>query len=319
MKPLPLIAIVVVAIACASAVGPRGAHAQSATAPFTVAETGRGYRQLQDAVNAIGNGEGTVVIASGRWPQCAVQEAGRITYRAAVPGTAALDSAACEDKAALVLRGRGATVEGMTFQNIKVFDSNGAGIRLEQGDLTVSESLFRDSQQGILSGDDPRGTIRIQQSTFAGLGRCDGDDPCAHSVYIGHYGRVIVEQVRFERGRGGHYLKSRAAVNEVRDNSFDDTAGRDTNYMVDLCAGSVGTVAGNEFVVGRNKENHTAIIAVAAEARENRSAGLQVAGNTARLAPGVDFETTFVADWSHEALAIGQNRLGPGIKISDRR
>ena len=42
-------------------------------------------------------------------------------------------------------------------------DLNGAGIRLEQGDLTVAQTWFPDSQQGILTGDDAEGTIVIDK------------------------------------------------------------------------------------------------------------------------------------------------------------
>ena len=55
-------------------------------APYTVVETGKIYERLQDAVNAIGSGKGTIRFASMRFADCAVQKAGDITYRAAVPG-----------------------------------------------------------------------------------------------------------------------------------------------------------------------------------------------------------------------------------------
>ena len=66
-----------------------------------------------------------------------------------------------------MLGGRSARVEGIIFQNIRVADANGAGIRLEAGDLVVRESLFRDGENGILAANDHEGTIRIEQSTFS--------------------------------------------------------------------------------------------------------------------------------------------------------
>ena len=65
--------------------------------------------------------------------------AASIAYVAREPGTAIFDGVACEGKAALVLGGRSARVEGIVFQNIRVPDANGAGIRLEAGDLVVRE------------------------------------------------------------------------------------------------------------------------------------------------------------------------------------
>ena len=281
---------------------------------FTVERTGHAYARLSDAIAAIGGGDGTIIIAPGSYRQCAVQDAGRITYRAATPGQAIFDGVACEGKAALVLRGRAATVEGIVFQNIRVPDANGAGIRIEKGDLTIVDSMFRNSEQGILSADDPASSIRIDRSTFSGLGRCDRGLSCAHSIYLGHYGALIVTRSRFERGAGGHYVKSRAPRVSITESSFDDTAGHTTNYMIDLPAGAVGEIARNVFVQGRDKENYSAFVAVAAEARENPSAGLSIVGNQASIAPGIDRESTFVVDWSHERLALGANRLGPGLK-----
>jgi hypothetical protein len=314
------LAIAVTAAALAT-FAPNGAPAQTPASapPYTVVETGRGYDRLQDAINAIGQGAGTIRFASFRFQDCGVQEAGSITYQASVAGQAVLEGVACEGKAALVLRGRAARVEGLVFSGIRVSDRNGAGIRLERGALDVTQSWFKDSEQGILTGDDPDAAITIEKSTFTRLGTCEGGGGCAHSVYTGDYGSLTVRSSRFEAGRGGHYLKSRSGNVTIRDNSFDDSGGRATNYMIDLPAGAAGEIVGNWFVQGRNKENYSAFIAVAAEGRNHASAGLSVRGNDARFAPGVERESTFVADWSGDALAIGSNALAAGIKRSDRR
>jgi len=287
------------------------------TAPYTVAESGQGFTRLQDAINAIGSGTGTIRFAAMRFADCAVQNAGSITYVAAVPGQSVLDGKACEGKAALVLRGASARIEGLVFANIRVPDKNGAGIRLEHGDLTVSQSWFRDSEQGILTGNDPESTIAIDKSTFTRLGTCEAD--CAHSIYVGDYGALTVTRSRFEAGRGGHYVKSRSARISVLNSSFDDTGGRATNYMIDLPAGAVGRIADNWFVQGRNKENYSAFIAVAAEDKWHSSTGLTVEDNTARFAPGLSRNSTFVANWSGEQLRIANNTLGSGLKRMDRR
>jgi hypothetical protein len=293
--------------------------AQSGAAPFTIVETGQGYYRLDDAVKAVGDRDATIRIAPGRYRDCAVQVAGRIAYQAAEPGTAIFDGGICEGKAALVLRGRDAVVDGLVFQNMRVPDGNGAGVRLERGPLTVSNAIFRDSESGILAASDPAAAIRVDRSTFAGLGRCDRDLDCAHSIYIGHYGSLTVTNSRFERGRGGHYVKSRAARIEVSASSFDDSRGHTTNYMIDLSAGATGIIARNIFVQGADKENHSAFITVAPESRDNRSGGLVVADNQASLAPGVGWSTVFLADWSHEPLKLGKNMLGSGIRPFETR
>ena len=298
---------------------PAASLARDGAAPFTVIETGKSYDRLQSAVDAIGSGKGTIAIAPGRIAQCAVQTAGEVAYLAVEPGTAIFDGVACEGKAALVLRGRSAEVSGVIFQNIRVPDFNGAGIRLEHGDLTVAQSWFRDSQQGILSGSDPSGTIVIDKSTFSGLGNCEDEAGCAHSVYVGDYGLLRVTRSRFERGTGGHYVKARAGQVQIAANSFDDSAGRGTNYMIDLPEGSAGQITNNWFVQGRDKENYSTFIAVSAEDHTHSADGLTIAGNDARFAPDVRRSSAFVADWSGDKLAVGPNTLGVGLKPFEMR
>jgi hypothetical protein len=293
--------------------------AKDGPAPFLVVETGKGYDRLQSAVDAIGSGKGTIAIAPGRIAQCAVQSAGDVAYLAVEPGSAIFDGVACEGKAALVLRGHSAEVAGLIFQNIRVPDFNGAGIRLEKGDLTVAQSWFRDSQQGILTNSDPAGLLVVDQSTFTRLGTCEGAGGCAHSIYTGNYGQVRITRSRFEEGRGGHYVKSRAQRVDIASSSFDDAAGKGTNYMIDLPDGATGQISNNWFVQGRDKENWSAFIAVAAEAHDHSSAGLSILGNDARFAPGISRSSAFVADWSGDKLAIGDNALGAGLKRFEKR
>lgn len=290
------------------------ATAQQRVAPFTVQETGEGFAQLDDALMSVRGRDATIMIAPGIYRQCAIQQAGRITFKAVRPGTVVFDGVACEDKAALVLRGEGSVVDGLIFRNLRVPDGNGAGIRIELGDLTVLNSMFLDSQEGILGAQDAPKAMRIDHSTFAGLGQCDETPDCAHSIYLATTGRVTITHSRFERGRGGHYVKLRAPQVSITDNSFDDSQGRKTNYMIDLPEGGTGLIARNTFVQGAQKENWSGLIVVSAEARKYPATGLNVVDNVASLAPGQTRSPAFVADVSHDRLAIGANRLGKGVR-----
>ncbi len=293
--------------------------AQPVPDAFTVVESGESFATLQDAVNAVGNTRATISIAPGTYRQCAVQEQGVITYVAIEPGSVILAGRSCEGKAALVLRGTGAEVRGITFSNLAVADGNGAGIRLEKGALNVAYARFENSQQGILTGDDPQGRIYITRSTFTGLGTCENSAGCAHSLYIGNYGALTVRESRFERGTGGHYLKARAASVTIEGNSFDDANGRATNYMIDLPAGSIGRIADNWFVQGRDKENYSAFIALGAEDLLHPSDGLEVANNEARFVPGLSRSSVFLADWTGSRIVMQGNRLAAGLKPYEQR
>lgn len=288
-------------------------------APFTVAETGQGYSTLQEAVSSIRLGTGTVVVAPGVYHQCVIQQGGRITIKAATPGTAIFEGTACEGKAAFVLRGAESTVDGIVFRGIHVTDGNGAGIRTEMGDLHVTDSMFLDSQEGILGGQPAGQRITIDRSTFSGLGQCDQSVDCAHSIYLANQGQVTITRSRFERGRGGHYVKLRVPHLVITDNSFDDSAGRKTNYAIDLSEGGTGLIARNTMVQGPNKENWTGFVVVSAEAKTYSAAGLRIEGNTATLAPGVTKSPAFVANASGQQLALGDNHLGPGVRRYEER
>src|SRR3546814_17469796 len=102
-------------------------------APFTIAETGQTFHDIDDAVQSVRMGTATILIAPGVYHQCTVQAGGRITFKAVQPGTAIFDGTTCEGKAAFVLRGQSATAEGLVVRNMAVDDGNGAGVGRTSG------------------------------------------------------------------------------------------------------------------------------------------------------------------------------------------
>lgn len=296
-----------------------GAAQSGGGQPFLLVETGQRFPSLQLAVRAIDDGVGTIRIAPGVYRDCAVQLGADVTLIAESPGTVIFDGGICEDKATYVSRGRSTAVHGIIFQNERVADGNGAGIRLERGNLVVTQSWFRDAEQGILTAPDLAGNVTVEKSTFTRLGRCDRGLSCAHSIYVGDYGSLTVRRSRFEEGRGGHYVKTRAGRVEIVDNSFDDSKGRTTNYMIDMSIGGTGLIARNWMVQGEDKENWSAFIAVGAEGPWKTADGLVIRDNDARFAPGLSRSTAFVADWTGHRLVIGENTLAGGIRRFERR
>ncbi len=295
-------------LAVVAIIGLGSPSAGQAGGAFTVAATGRSYATLEEAVAALEQRDGTIRIRAGRYRDCAIQTGGRVRFEAAQPGSVVFDGGICEDKATLVLRGTATEIDGIVFRHTVVPDGNGAGIRIEQGDLKVTNCMFLDGQSGILSARDPRATISIDHSTFSGLGK-DPTGNGAHGIYVGEYAALVITRSRFERGTGGHYVKTRAPRVSITDSSFDDTGGFDTNYMIDLSEGATGLIARNSFVVGPNKQNYSTMITVAPESTVNKSAGLIVENNDARLAPGFRWSTTLVGDWSGERLIVRNNKL----------
>src|SRR3546814_5152399 len=72
--------------------------------------------------------------------------------------------------------------------------------------------------------------------------------------------------------------------------------------MIDLPNGASGLIAGNTFVQGKDKENWSGFIVVAAEAHDFPADGLVVRDNDARLALGVERSPAFVADLSGDRI-----------------
>ncbi|MEQ1882793.1 MAG: hypothetical protein ABL878_17700 [Burkholderiales bacterium] len=263
---------------------------------------------------AIGDLGGTIEIAPGRYRECAVQSSGHIAYVAVRAHLAIFEGALCEGKAVLVLRGAAATIDGLVFENLHVADGNAAGIRIERGNLHVMNSVFRDSDEGILGADDIASDVKVEGTLFTRLGRCDQRRSCAHSLYLGRYRSLTISGSRFEQGRGGHYVKSRARWIDVSDSTFDDREGVATNYMIDLPEGASGRIVRNHFTQGRSKENHSAFIAVSSDSQRNMSRLLFVTDNRGVLSLGVDRPVSFVVAPPNAVIAVSRNRLDKGIR-----
>ena len=71
------------------------ASAQTRESPFAVKESGQAFSRLQQAVDSIGGGSGTIVIAPGTYRDCAVQQAGGISFVAATPGAVTVRGGIC--------------------------------------------------------------------------------------------------------------------------------------------------------------------------------------------------------------------------------
>ncbi len=268
--------------------------------PFML-QSGGSFAKLAPAVRAARDTD-TITIMPGVYEDCAVVSRGNLTFRAMVPGSVTLSKKVCEGKAGLVLRGETATVEGIHFTGYTANDGNGAGIRLEKGDLYVRSSIFDGSDTGVISGNGQPGQATIERSIFRRLGRCRPDN-CSHSVYMGRFAALTVRESLFEQGRGGHYIKSRTRQVDIRDNLIDDSQGTRTNYLIDLPEGATGEIRGNALIKGTQGENKCCAIVVSAEFRDNDASVLVDGNQFANLA---DRPVVLLGDYKGEAR-LGRN------------
>jgi hypothetical protein len=170
------------------------------------------------------------------------------------------DGKDAEGKGIMVLKGKRVRIENIEFRGARVRDRNGAGIRVENGPLSISDCMFVDNENGILAGNDKSIEIAIENSTFDGNGHPDGS---AHNLYVGTIARLAVTGCLFARSRIGHLLKSRAEVNMVR---YCRLSGEDgtSSYELEFPNGGRATVLGNLIQQGPASEN-SSIVSYGAE------------------------------------------------------
>lgn len=161
-----------------------------------------------------------------------------------------------EGKALWVMRGGPFLVEDMDFVGARASDGNGAGIRFEQGQLTLRHCLFHGNEDGLLTANDPTSELVIEDSEFGYNGSGTGQ---THNLYVGSIHSLRVRGSYFHHANVGHLLKSRAAFNDIAYNRLTDGPGGRASYELDLPAGGVARVIGNLIQQGGDSENSNII------------------------------------------------------------
>jgi hypothetical protein len=156
-------------------------------------------------------------------------------------------------------------VEGITFQNARVPDHNGAGIRLTKGELMIDKCRFLHNEMGILTGN-TGGTLLITNSEFGYGGYGDG---FSHNLYVGYIDKFVVTGSYFHHARQGHLLKSRAKISIVKYCRITDENDErsQSSYELDFPSGGINIVVGNIIQQSVNSPN-SAIVDFAAEVND---------------------------------------------------
>jgi hypothetical protein len=161
-----------------------------------------------------------------------------------------------EQKAIWVVRGGRMKIENFEFSGARVQDRNGAGIRLERGNLHLVGCRFTDNENGILTSGHAESELTIESSEFANNGAGDG---YSHNLYVGAIRRLSVVGSYFHHARAGHLLKSRAAQNHIYYNRLTDEEGGRASYELEFPAGGIAHVVGNIIEQGARTQNPTLI------------------------------------------------------------
>ncbi len=187
------------------------------------------------------------------------------------------DGKSAEGKGLWVIRGGRVRVENLEFRGVRVRDGNGAGIRLERGQLVIHRCAFIDNEMGILTGNSADLTLEISDSEFADAARHQVD--LHHLLYVGAIGRFVLTGSRFTNGYRGHLVKSRARENHVRYNLLADGLGGRASFELEFANGGLAYVIGNVFQKSDSADN-SVLVSYGAEGPRWPDNALYFAHNT---------------------------------------
>jgi Hint domain len=153
---------------------------------------------------------------------------------------------------------------------------NAAGVRYKSGTLTIENSYFHNSQDGLLADSDTTGIITITNSEFADNGTTNG---LTHNIYVTEIGTFDISDSYITAANTGNEIQSRALVNNITDNRIVDGPTATASYSINLPDGGVDNVSGNQIEKGPNSENDI-FIAFGADGSVYPGSSLIVSGNT---------------------------------------
>lgn len=157
-------------------------------------------------------------------------------------------------KAIFVISGSDCRVENIEFANAAVPDHNGAGIRQEGCDLTVSHCFFNGNEMGVLGGAFTSCTVILEHNVFANNGS-NANPGYQHNVYMGHIDTLIFRyNYSVNAIAEGHELKSRARNNIILYNYIANLSTVDSR-TIDLPNGGTAILLGNIIEQGPNSAN----------------------------------------------------------------
>lgn len=235
---------------------------------------GQEFQTIAAAVGAAQDGD-VVAVQAGTY----VDDFAEVTHKITLEGVGGMvnlvASGSIGNGKAMLITDTDVTIDHFAFTGATVADGNGAGIRYQGGNLVVSDSLFRDNQDGILGAADPNGTVLITDSEFDHNGAGDG---YTHGIYIGDIASLVIEGSYFHDAVVGHEIKSRAEATTIRDSRIADDDGS-ASYAVDLPNGGAVTISGSVIEKGPNSQNPV-MIAFGEEGNLHANSSLTVSGDT---------------------------------------
>ena len=242
---------------------------------MSILSVGQGMRfsTIASAVAASHDGD-TVQVQAGTYLNDFATVNTRITIQG-VGGMAHLVATGSPpDGKAILTTNADITLDHLELSGAAVPDGNGAGIRYQAGNLTLTNSYVHDNQDGILGGG-AAGTVTIRNSEFAHNGAGDGS---THNIYVGDVASLTIDGSYIHDAVVGHEVKSRAESTTITNSRIQDGPTGTASYSIDAPNGGNVVIQGNVIQQGPASQN-PAIIAFGEEGGVHAGSSLTVTGN----------------------------------------
>lgn len=192
-------------------------------------------------------------------------------------------------KAIWVINGNNITIRNIEFSSARVPDRNGAGIRLQNGSLTLDNCYFHDNQMGIVTSNQRNIRLVIRNSEFSNntliMPRTHS---ISHNIYVGEISEFIMESSISRGAKYGHAIKSRAQNNIIRNNHIFDEGEISASYLIDISNGGKAIIENNYLFKNKGAQNN-ALISYGAEGMKHMDNSLAIKYNTAISEKGAAF------------------------------
>lgn len=208
------------------------------------------FSSLQAAANALKDGD-ILRISPGVYQQAFVLKTSNVVIEG--NGHVVLEGKATSGKAAIVNKGDFNQIRNIECRNISVPSGNGACIRHEGSNLKLVHVYFHDSQEGILTGNNP-GLVEIEDSRFEDLGHRGQ----AHGVYVNGGQLRIRNSLMLTAKSEGHEVKSRAAMTFIEDSVIASLSSTDSR-LIDVPNGGVLVITRSVLQQGPRSANQDVI------------------------------------------------------------
>ncbi len=236
------------------------ALAMAATASAATLKVGPGdkYKTIAAAVAASHDGD-TIDVRPGIYLNDFAEIGTKIKLQA-VGGFAKLKATVpIPNEKAILITATDITIRNLQFIGAQVSQGdggNGAGIRYQSGNLTLSECYFTGNQAGILGVGDGTGTVTIEKSEFYRNGAKTGSSAgYTHNLYLGGLAKLTIADSYFHGANVGHEIKSRAAVTVITNTRVVDGPTGTASYSIDAPNGGAVTIANAQIEQGPLSQN----------------------------------------------------------------